>query len=117
LEALGLLMFLIPQQNLDDTKPSVHVHRRFAPACSDACILSSIKEFAVERYNNSEILHAQLGERHLRPWVVNIHNMPFNKSSAARKAAAMKALPIYPGTKAVTGYLNLDGLASGRSAK
>lgn len=47
LEALGLLMFLIPQQNLDDTKFSVHVHRRFAPVCSDACILSSIKEFAL----------------------------------------------------------------------
>jgi hypothetical protein len=44
LVALELLMFLIPQQNLDDTEFSVHVHRRFAPVCSDAFILSSIKE-------------------------------------------------------------------------
>lgn len=63
----GLLMFLIPQQNLDDTKFSAHVHRRFAPVCPDACILSSIKEFALERYKNSEILYAHLSERHLGP--------------------------------------------------
>ncbi len=67
LEALELLMFFTPQQNLDDTEFSVHAHRRFAPVCSDTCILSSIKEFAFERYRNSEILHAQLGEHHLKP--------------------------------------------------